>query len=159
MVPSGALSMERGPCSGAVSGALSGVSAMSPLPAKVVMMPVAAQFEAQAEVQLRAAVAKRQGSPFDAVFLVDQGGRVYRDAELLKGLDRFGHVEVAWGHPMTSITETADGVTVVCGERKINARYVVGCDGGRSATRPLPASCWSARRTASSPRASTAWAG
>ncbi len=34
------------------------------------------------------------------------------DAELLKGLDRFDHVEVAWGHPMTSITETADGVTV-----------------------------------------------
>ncbi|WP_319436947.1 bifunctional 3-(3-hydroxy-phenyl)propionate/3-hydroxycinnamic acid hydroxylase [Mycobacterium sp. RTGN5] len=64
------------------------------------------------------------------------------DAELYKGLDRFDHVEVAWGHPMTSITETADGVTVEVspadsGPRKINARYVVGCDGGRSATRRL----------------------
>ncbi|KAA0107514.1 bifunctional 3-(3-hydroxy-phenyl)propionate/3-hydroxycinnamic acid hydroxylase [Mycolicibacterium sp. P1-5] len=64
------------------------------------------------------------------------------DAELYKGLDRFENVEVAWGHPMTSITESADGVTVevspVGGEtRKVNARYVVGCDGGRSATRRL----------------------
>src|SRR3569833_2083632 len=33
-------------------------------------------------------------------------------AELCKGLDRFDHVEVAWGHPMTGIAETADGVTV-----------------------------------------------
>jgi 3-(3-hydroxy-phenyl)propionate hydroxylase len=64
------------------------------------------------------------------------------DAELYKGLDRFDHVEVAWGHPMTSITETVDGVTVELspvdsGPRKVNARYVVGCDGGRSATRRL----------------------
>lgn len=64
------------------------------------------------------------------------------DAELLKGLDRFDHVEVAWGHPMTSITETAEGVTVELSPpdsepRKVNARYVVGCDGGRSATRRL----------------------
>ncbi len=41
------------------------------------------------------------------------------DAELLRGLDRFAHVEVAWDHPMTSITETADGVTVgLCGRRE-----------------------------------------
>ncbi|WP_179473259.1 bifunctional 3-(3-hydroxy-phenyl)propionate/3-hydroxycinnamic acid hydroxylase [Mycolicibacterium vinylchloridicum] len=64
------------------------------------------------------------------------------DAELYKGLARFDHVEVAWGHPMTSITETADGVTVELSPadsdaRKVNARYVVGCDGGRSATRRL----------------------
>jgi 3-(3-hydroxy-phenyl)propionate hydroxylase len=64
------------------------------------------------------------------------------DAELYKGLDRFDHVEVLWGHPMTSITETADGVTVELSPvdaqvRKVNARYVVGCDGGRSATRRL----------------------
>ena len=37
------------------------------------------------------------------------------DAELLKGLDRFAHVEVAWAHPMTSITESGDGVTVCSG--------------------------------------------
>ena len=64
------------------------------------------------------------------------------DAELYKGLDRFDNVEVAWGHPMTSITETGDGVVVELtpaggGSRKVNARYVVGCDGGRSATRRL----------------------
>ncbi|WP_431240787.1 bifunctional 3-(3-hydroxy-phenyl)propionate/3-hydroxycinnamic acid hydroxylase [Mycolicibacterium aichiense] len=64
------------------------------------------------------------------------------DAELYKGLSRFDNVEVAWGHPMTSITETADGVVVELspaagGTRKISARYVVGCDGGRSATRRL----------------------
>ena len=34
------------------------------------------------------------------------------DAELLRGLDRFEHVEVRWGRPMTSCTETADAVTV-----------------------------------------------
>lgn len=44
---------------------------------------------------------------------------------------------------MTSITETDDGVVVELtppadgGSRKVNARYVVGCDGGRSATRRL----------------------
>jgi 3-(3-hydroxy-phenyl)propionate hydroxylase len=64
------------------------------------------------------------------------------DAELYRGLDRFDNVEVAWGHPMTSIAETADGVTVELSPvgakpRKVNARYVVGCDGGRSATRRL----------------------
>ncbi|MCV7176917.1 bifunctional 3-(3-hydroxy-phenyl)propionate/3-hydroxycinnamic acid hydroxylase [Mycolicibacterium sphagni] len=64
------------------------------------------------------------------------------DAELFKGLDRFDHVEIAWGHPMTSIAETADGVTVELSPadaevRTVNARYIVGCDGGRSATRRL----------------------
>ncbi|WP_167099641.1 bifunctional 3-(3-hydroxy-phenyl)propionate/3-hydroxycinnamic acid hydroxylase [Mycobacterium sp. DL592] len=63
------------------------------------------------------------------------------DAELLKGLNRFDNVEVAWAHPMTSITESADAVTVELapntGVRRVRARYVVGCDGGRSATRRL----------------------
>ncbi len=64
------------------------------------------------------------------------------DAELYKGLDRFDNVEVAWGHPTTSMTETADGVVVELSPadsepRKVSARYVVGCDGGRSATRRL----------------------
>ncbi|GAY13550.1 3-(3-hydroxy-phenyl)propionate/3-hydroxycinnamic acid hydroxylase [Mycobacterium sp. shizuoka-1] len=64
------------------------------------------------------------------------------DAELYKGLGRFDHVEVAWGHPMTSIAESADGVTVELSPpgsatREVNARYVVGCDGGRSATRRM----------------------
>ena len=63
------------------------------------------------------------------------------DAELLSGLDRFEHVEVWWGHPMTSCTETADAVTVEldgeAGRKDVRARYVVGCDGGRSTTRRL----------------------
>lgn len=66
------------------------------------------------------------------------------DAQLLRGLDRFDHVQVAWGRPMTGCTETADAVMVDIGERHggsrsatVRARYVVGCDGGRSATRRL----------------------
>ena len=34
------------------------------------------------------------------------------DAELLRGLERFDHVEVRWGHRMETCVETADGVTV-----------------------------------------------
>lgn len=61
------------------------------------------------------------------------------DAELLAGLDRFDHVQVAWGHRMEACAETADGVTVaLSGDgNPVAARYVVGCDGGRSATRRL----------------------
>jgi 3-(3-hydroxy-phenyl)propionate hydroxylase len=61
------------------------------------------------------------------------------DAQLLVGLDRFEHVQVAWGRRMESAVETADGVTVEFGPDvpAVRARYVVGCDGGRSATRRL----------------------
>ncbi|OHV04844.1 bifunctional 3-(3-hydroxy-phenyl)propionate/3-hydroxycinnamic acid hydroxylase [Mycobacterium talmoniae] len=60
------------------------------------------------------------------------------DAELLRGLDRFEHVEVRWGTPMTSCTESADAVTVQLPDgTALQARYVVGCDGGRSTTRRL----------------------
>jgi 3-(3-hydroxy-phenyl)propionate hydroxylase len=63
------------------------------------------------------------------------------DAELLSGLDRFEHVGVWWGHPMTSCSETADAVTVEldaeAGRKTVRTRYVVGCDGGRSTTRRL----------------------
>ena len=61
------------------------------------------------------------------------------DAELLVGLDRFDHVEVAWNRRMESCTETDAGVTVefADGHEPAHARYVVGCDGGRSVTRRL----------------------
>jgi 3-(3-hydroxy-phenyl)propionate hydroxylase len=63
------------------------------------------------------------------------------DAELLSGLDRFEHVDVWWGRPMTSCTETDGAVTVEldgeAGPKNLRARYVVGCDGGRSITRRL----------------------
>lgn len=71
------------------------------------------------------------------------------DAELLAGLDRFAHVQVRWGSPMTGCREDADGVNVELGgdggnvgdgggdghPARPRARYVVGCDGGRSMTR------------------------
>jgi 3-(3-hydroxy-phenyl)propionate hydroxylase len=63
------------------------------------------------------------------------------DAELLRGLERFEHVEIRWAHPMVSVSETNDAVTVETGgdggSSVVRARYVVGCDGGRSATRRL----------------------
>ncbi|BBX30852.1 3-(3-hydroxyphenyl)propionate hydroxylase [Mycolicibacterium mageritense DSM 44476 = CIP 104973] len=61
------------------------------------------------------------------------------DAELLAGLDRFDHVEVAWGRRMETASQSADDVTVefADGIPTVRARYLVGCDGGRSATRHL----------------------
>ncbi len=63
------------------------------------------------------------------------------DAELLCGLDRFEHVEVCWSRPMTSCVQDDDGVSVECGTdldtERVRARYVVGCDGGRSMTRRM----------------------
>jgi 3-(3-hydroxy-phenyl)propionate hydroxylase len=61
------------------------------------------------------------------------------DAELSGGLERFDHVEVRWGHRMQNCVETDDGVTVEFsdGQEPVHTRYVVGCDGGRSATRRL----------------------
>jgi 3-(3-hydroxy-phenyl)propionate hydroxylase len=63
------------------------------------------------------------------------------DAELLSGLDRFDCVEVRWSRPMTACEEAADAVTVeLRGDpdgSTVRARYVVGCDGGRSITRRM----------------------
>jgi 3-(3-hydroxy-phenyl)propionate hydroxylase len=76
------------------------------------------------------------------------------DAELLAGLQRFDQVQVWWGHPMTACQESADGVDVELGGSaddngrdagdardgelsRLRARYVVGCDGGRSITRRM----------------------
>lgn len=63
------------------------------------------------------------------------------DAELLGGLDRFEHVDVWWNRPMTSCVQAADEVVVECGPdddvARVRARYVVGCDGGRSMTRRM----------------------
>ncbi len=61
------------------------------------------------------------------------------DAELYGGLARFDCVEVRFGHRMQNCTETDDGVIVEFseGQAPVRARYMVGCDGGRSATRRL----------------------
>ncbi|MGX1811114.1 bifunctional 3-(3-hydroxy-phenyl)propionate/3-hydroxycinnamic acid hydroxylase [Nocardia sp. NPDC055321] len=61
------------------------------------------------------------------------------DAELLAGLERYPVVEVAWSAAMATCVDTGSRVTVEldtpAGPRLISAAYVVGCDGGRSATR------------------------
>jgi 3-(3-hydroxy-phenyl)propionate hydroxylase len=62
------------------------------------------------------------------------------DRELLTGLSRFEHVDVQFSHSMVGFVQDADGVraTVELPDRTtrvIRARYLVGCDGGRSLTR------------------------
>lgn len=57
------------------------------------------------------------------------------DAELLEGLERFPHVEVRFGAAVTRIDDHGDGVTVTIGDGSLTGRYLVGADGGRSATR------------------------
>ncbi len=63
------------------------------------------------------------------------------DAELLKGLARFADVQVSWGTRMENARQDADGVTAEIlrnGKAStVRARYLVGCDGGRSATRRM----------------------
>lgn len=63
------------------------------------------------------------------------------DAELLRGLDRFPHVQVRWERPMTACRQDDCAVTVDLGGEQgpesLRARYVVGCDGGRSTTRRM----------------------
>jgi 3-(3-hydroxy-phenyl)propionate hydroxylase len=62
------------------------------------------------------------------------------DAGLLAGLGRFGHVEVRWGHRLDTLDAGPDSVAVTlasrdAGTQTLTADYVVGCDGGKSATR------------------------
>lgn len=61
------------------------------------------------------------------------------EASLRGGLDRFPHVELRTGVEMIGLDQDADGVTVrlrdAQGESTVRARYVLGCDGARSATR------------------------
>jgi 3-(3-hydroxy-phenyl)propionate hydroxylase len=64
------------------------------------------------------------------------------DAELLKGLERFDSVDVLWSRCVESYAEADGGVAVTMvgpdNERSmIGARYMIGCDGGRSTTRRL----------------------
>lgn len=58
------------------------------------------------------------------------------DAELLAGLDRHPSVEISWNTPMTACADAGSHVEVTLGDGStVTARYLVGCDGGRSATR------------------------
>ncbi|MFD6566821.1 bifunctional 3-(3-hydroxy-phenyl)propionate/3-hydroxycinnamic acid hydroxylase [Micromonospora profundi] len=60
---------------------------------------------------------------------------------LRAGLDRFPHVELSLGTELVGLTQDRDGVTVLLSDvasgqrRAVRARYVLGCDGARSATR------------------------
>jgi 3-(3-hydroxy-phenyl)propionate hydroxylase len=64
------------------------------------------------------------------------------DAELLDALARFDHVSVHWAHTFEAFEELPGGIGVdVVGpdgaRRRLQARYLIGCDGGRSHTRRL----------------------
>jgi len=66
------------------------------------------------------------------------------DRELAQGLDRFEGVDLLFGHTVDDVEEDADGVTATAQvsrpdgtveERRFRARYLVGCEGGKSPTR------------------------
>ena len=62
------------------------------------------------------------------------------DAELLAGLSRFDNVDVRFATRSLGYADEGDGVTVTVqtadgNQRTIRAKYLVGCDGGRSVTR------------------------
>ncbi|MFE7415887.1 bifunctional 3-(3-hydroxy-phenyl)propionate/3-hydroxycinnamic acid hydroxylase [Rhodococcus sp. NPDC057529] len=66
------------------------------------------------------------------------------DRALYEGLARFPHVQVHFGHRVENVEEDRDSVTaiaVVTGmdgktvEHRFHARYLVGCEGGKSPTR------------------------
>jgi 3-(3-hydroxy-phenyl)propionate hydroxylase len=61
------------------------------------------------------------------------------DQVLYEGLERFASVDVRFSSRVTGLAQDADGVDLAVagpdGERTVRARYVVGADGGSSATR------------------------
>ncbi|MEU1955206.1 bifunctional 3-(3-hydroxy-phenyl)propionate/3-hydroxycinnamic acid hydroxylase [Nocardia rhamnosiphila] len=61
------------------------------------------------------------------------------DAELLAGLDRFDCVQIRWATALRECDDTGAEVWALLdtadGPQQVRARYVVGCDGGRSTTR------------------------
>ena len=64
------------------------------------------------------------------------------DEQLLAGLRRFDCVDVRWSSSLESLSDSAAGVTATIAapdgsQEEIQARYLVGCDGGRSTTRRL----------------------
>jgi 2-polyprenyl-6-methoxyphenol hydroxylase-like FAD-dependent oxidoreductase len=55
---------------------------------------------------------------------------------LLEHAKKLG-VEVRWGMPVTDFTQTEDGVTIQAGDESFHAKWLVGCDGGRSTVRKV----------------------
>ena len=77
------------------------------------------------------------------------------DAELLTGLSRFDNVDVRFSHTLLGYVDDAEGVTATVelgggSQATIRARYLVGCDGGRSisASGGAPGSSRTRSRTA-----------
>ena len=69
------------------------------------------------------------------------------DEVLLGGLDRFEHCEVVWSSTVSEFVQDDEGVEVTVaggsGEpRRLRARYLVGCDGGRSNIRKRMGVSW-----------------
>ena len=65
------------------------------------------------------------------------------ETKLREGVNRFDCVTVHLAHTVEEITQDREGVTVTVRDRihkhsdKVRAKYVLGCDGGRSTTRQL----------------------
>lgn len=66
------------------------------------------------------------------------------DKVLYDGLERFDHVNVLFGHEVTTVEEDSDKVSLTVTltdakgqqvEKKFEAQYLVGCEGGKSPTR------------------------
>ncbi|WP_280501764.1 bifunctional 3-(3-hydroxy-phenyl)propionate/3-hydroxycinnamic acid hydroxylase [Nocardia farcinica] len=66
------------------------------------------------------------------------------DRALYEGLTRFPHVRVLFGHRVEEVVEDSGSVTAIAlvtgedgevAERRFQARYLVGCEGGKSPTR------------------------
>lgn len=61
------------------------------------------------------------------------------DRALFEGLDRFDHVRVRFDHEVVDVEEDAGRVTAIArtpdGDVRVSARYLVGCEGGKSPTR------------------------
>jgi 2-polyprenyl-6-methoxyphenol hydroxylase-like FAD-dependent oxidoreductase len=71
----------------------------------------------------------------DPALAPEHGAGVIAQYDLERVLEAHAGVEVEWDSAVTGFAADADGVTVHVGERRIRARWLVGCDGGRSVVR------------------------
>jgi 2-polyprenyl-6-methoxyphenol hydroxylase-like FAD-dependent oxidoreductase len=87
--------------------------------------------EVIAEVDPQADQVPTPGVPYAAALMIPQ----WRVEQILRArLDGLG-VTVERGAELHDFQQDADGVTATVGEERIHARYLIGCDGGRSTVR------------------------